>query len=96
MEVCQLLLQGSRQGHICKLCQNDFVLSRRGVSRGSPPLSLPRGMFTFLGLTVAGESRRYFEAARFLFGAEESNGCREGGKPDQTADQMSLTCGRSQ
>src|SRR5215469_13479826 len=34
MKLCQLLLETSRQGHICKLCQNDFLLSWRGVSRG--------------------------------------------------------------
>ena len=54
MEVCQLLLEPSRQGHIFELCQTDFSFWR-GVSRGSIQ-DASRDDTT--------------EAARFVFGAE--------------------------
>ena len=64
MELCQLLLQGSRQGHIFKLCQNDFFLSGE-ASREEAAITVVPG-----GEDLLRASREDTAvAARLLFGA---------------------------
>jgi len=60
MELCQLLLEPGRQGHVFELCQTIFFLgeaSREEVRRSRRPRM--NSAVAFAGRWAAGESRSY-------------------------------------
>ena len=67
MELRQLLLETSRQGHIGKFCQNDLFFLREASREGAVVVFR---RISCSWRNVAGESRRYFEAARFCLALE--------------------------